>query len=1065
MPKKKTESDQQADGQAIDAAAATKRRRRTADDILSKVPDQPEPEKAKPKKPAVRQKTLAEEVVEDKDKPKPKRTVKPKAEAPVAAPEATAESIPATEKPKRATRRTKKPAGGDDLIDPNGVFTLTWREKSTAPRPTRVAEDSDFEDPEDRIAILSWREPGLVPRPAEVEQEAAAEEASPTRRSRKRRGDAEPTAADAFAEKPLEVNFRRRGAERAATTETDLEPEPLPVQEPEPEPVAAEPVRLPIERKEGAAQVALHRGHPTIIRQQRAFAPIMFYADAQSSEQRGIVLEELKEAADQGLEIFSFRLALTVGVANAPAAVDFAVQLARDATSVAPGIQLVPRISFATPDNWQSEFPDAFYRYLNGDIADPSVSDDAYWDEAERTLESVIAGIRESDQAAQFMGVHFDQHEWFLDEEDGYDISQASRAKFRRWLRMRYRNDIVSLRAAWFDGGAEFDSIAIPDYREGLGGEEFVRTDRRARRWVDYHLFVSDEIVERITKMCYAAKKASDGDFLVGVSYGYTFEWSHPFSGHLSLGKLLRCDELDYAAGPSSYRDREPGGTAAFPFPVDSFAINGKLYMAEEDFRTPISGREDRNLMRNPLMKTPQALESAHWRGVGGALAHEGGVIWMDSNGSGWLNSPGIWERGKEVRELLARRLASGKPSPDVAFFIDERSLAYLTDPRAFEILIQQVREALLRSGLSVGFFLLSDLAHRKNFPECKLHIFVNAWDMRPEVRSAIKQRLQRNGKTLFWLYTAGLFEAGRDSLERVREVTGIALRPQPFNCKSGTTLLNTREELSSQLDQSELAQGGQLEPSYFAIPEDSMVLGEYTETGLPSFVVARVTEGAPSERWTSVFLGEPMVSPGLFRALAHQNGAHVWAFDNDLVHANPPFVTIHCQGTGPRSLMLPDNWAAYHVDMQEYIPVENACIKFKAVDGSTHTFLVGTLGDIQAILNSDPAELLQVTEPVVREENTLHLDRIAFDVAIMKLDEWVEETWSEDHADDLLLRPSMVDSVDESAEEAGGDEESAEDDRTSGRRRKRRRRSPERQKGGESFGQTGVSVLFRKRN
>jgi hypothetical protein len=970
---------------------------------------------------------------------------------------------------KVAPVREKREASPDDVTDLDGVFTLSWRSSPTESRQPRQARqrnkievptDTNFEDAEGRVTIAEWRSTGNEPQKPRATEDSTE---SPTRRSRSRRSrddEPTPTAAAAYGGSLPEPQFRSR-SKRVAKE----------VEEPEAEPVVVAPIeapKLPIICREEAAQVAFHKGHPTIIKDKVAYSPIFFYADAKTSEQRTVVLEELKEATDQGLKIFSFRLELTVDQSKASEAIELAELIAKEAIAVTPGIQLIPRISFQTPTDWQTTYPDAHYKYLNGETADPSVSDEAYWNEAEATLTAVIEGLRKSENANNFMGVHFDQQEWFLDEEDGYDISPSSTKKFRRWLRMRYRNDIVSLRASWYNGSANFDNIDIPDFREGMGGDEFVRTDRRARRWVDFHLFISDEIVERIAKMCYAAKKASDGDYLVGVSYGYTFEWSHPYSGHLSLGKLLRCNELDYAAGPSSYRDREPGGSAAFPFPVDSFALNGKLYMSEEDFRTPISGREDRNKSGNPLMKTPQALESAHWRGVGGALAHEGGVIWMDSNGAGWLNSPGIWERGKEINTLLARRLAASPPKPDVAFFIDERSLAYLTDPRAFEVLVQQTRESLLRSGLSVGFYLLSDLAHRENFPECKLYLFVNAWDIRPEVRSAIKSRLQRDNKTLFWLYTAGLFEAGRDSLERVREVTGIALRPQPFNCKSGTTLLNTREELSQHLDQDELLRGGQLEPSYFAIPEDSMVLGEYTETGLPSFVVSKFNDGAPNERWTSVFLGEPMVTPGLFRALAQQNGAHVWSFDNDLVHANDPFVTVHCSGTGPRTLMLPDNWAAYHLDHQEYMPVENGTVKFKAVDGSTHTFLVGQLGDIQAILKSSPDDLLKVTEPILRDKNTREWDSVAFDVAIMKLDEWVEESWSEDHADDLLLKPSMIDHSDDQSDDedlAPRTRRDDEDDRTSGRRRARRRRSPEKQKGGESFGQTGVSVLFRKRN
>jgi hypothetical protein len=1093
MPKKTTESNPAAEGQTT-----TRRKRRTAEDILS----QTEPKKAGTPK------TLAEELAEE---PKVRRTRTPR---PKAQPEPIADLTPtedpkprrqrqrretpveANPEPKFRTRKsepttqpeekllqdstptprfrarkpetTKKPT--KEVIDTDGIFTLAWRPRAVeandsnpterpASKPstktvakTTLADSQTITDEAGLVSIVAWRSTGTPPQATEPANQDSSDLAPRRTRTRRRadRQDVEITAKAAYRSDLPEPVFRTRN--------TETEPEPVVINEPEP---PAAPVRLPIARSEDAAQVAFHRKHPTIIKERRAYSPIIFFADLRTPEQRQIVLDELKEAYDQGIRLFSFLLEVTVDQTQTQSAIDFALQSARELVKVAPEVQLIPRIKFQPTSDWKSKFPGAFYEYRNGDVADPSVCDDNYWNEAESSLTQVIKAIRESDVASSFMGVHFGQNEWFLDEEDGYDLAPSATEKFQSWLKVRYRNDIVSLRASWYDGSAKFESIQIPDYREGLEGEDFVRTDRRARRWIDYHLFVSDEIVDRIAHMCYAAKAASQGDFLVGTSYGFTFEWSHPFSGHLSLGKLLRCSDLDFCAGPSSYRDREPGGTAAFPFPVDSFALNGKLYMAEEDFRTPISGREDRHNQQNPLMKTPQALESAHWRGVGGALAHEGGVIWMDSNGAGWLNSPGIWERGRDVHNLLAQRLAATPPSPDVAYFIDERSLAYLTDPRAFDILVQQVREALLRSGLSVGFYLLSDLAHRENFPECKIHVFVNAWDIRPEVRSAIKERLQRDKKTLLWLYTAGLFEAGRDSLERVREVTGIALRPQPYNCKAGTTLLNTRDELSQQLDQDELAKGGSLEPSYFAIPETSTILGEYTETGLPSFVIHHFNDGGADERWTSVFLGEPVVSPGLFRALANQNGAHVWSFENDLVHANAPFVTVHCKGTGPRTLMLPDNWVAYHYDLREYVPVENSSVKFKAVDGSTHTFIVGTRGDIDALLNSQPSGLLEVTEPITRNENTLSWDQVNFDVAIMKLDEWMEESWSDELADDLLIKPSMIDQVEEDETTPPQDD----DDGTSGRRRKRRRRSPERQRGGESFGQTGVSVLFRKRN
>lgn len=1079
---------EESDGQT--EAAPRRRRRRTADDILNELateniaaPVSP----AEQAKPARRTRSAAKTPAA---KPTPPATDEPPAPSartplfgrarsnepkspPAESNESTNPPVVKSPKPsepaereKRSRRSRVNPA--EVVVDAAADDHPTSSELKPTFRPrTKVKPASEsrrepaatpVDDDQGRVVIAQWRSRREVPAQAapsveespNVEQDKLAPRRNRTRRRKDREG-VEISAAAAVPETVAEI----------------VEPETPAVSVPEPTKVVpAAPQRAPIERGENAAQVAFHREHPCIIKDRRVIAPLFFYADARLQSQRPIVMEELKEAAEQGIEVFSFLVDVVVDRELVDRSIQFCQEILGQVQEVAPDIFVVPRISFKPASDWTTRFPSAVYQTLQRDIADPSVSDDAYWAEAKASLEALIAGLCDSPHAERVLGVHFDQEEWFLADDEGYDISPAATEKFRNWLKVRYRNDIVSLRASWFDGSAKFDEIEIPDYREGLGGEEFVRTDRRARRWIDYHLFCSDETVDRIGDLCYAAKKASNGDYLVGASYGFTFEWSHPFSGHLSLGKLLRCPDLDYAAGPPSYRDRAPGGTAAFPFPVDSFALNGKLFMSEDDFRTPISGREEHQ-SHNPVMKTPQALESAHWRGVGGALAHEGGAIWMDANGGGWLNSPGIWQRGKTIHNLLLRSLAAEPGSPDVAFFVDERSLTYLTDPRAFEVVVQQSREAMLRSGLSVGFYLLSDLAHRENFPESKLYVFVNAWDIRPEVRSAIKSRLQRDGKVLFWLYTAGLFEAGRDSLERVREVTGIALRPQPFNCRAGTTLINTREELSMQLPQDELLSGGRLEPSYFAIPEDGQILGEYTDTGLPSFVRRHFEGEKPGEHWTSVFLGEPIVTPGLLRVLGQQAGAHVWSFENDLVHANPPFVTVHCSGSGPRSLMLPDKWAAYHLDDRQFIPVENNAVKFRAIDGATHTFLVGTLGDIQAILNADLEDLATVRAPIVRPENTLHWDKVNFDVQVMKLDEWVEESWSEELADDLLLKPSMFET--EGLEESATDKMDTGDQdgrRRTGRRRSRRGRSAERDRkeADQEFGETGVSIVFRKR-
>lgn len=853
------------------------------------------------------------------------------------------------------------------------------------------------------------------------------------RRDRGRKSEAEPVAEPSIAEEVVK---------------------PKTPQMPEAPP--RERVAVPVD----APQVILHNGVPVLVKNQKAISPMIFHASALDEKSLATVLDEVKIAAEHGVHTFSVLVDLDVNQESVNDSVSFAGYMIKSIAAVDPDAQVTLRVAFASPADWERRFPSAVYRELGGATAEPSMCDDEYWSEAEACIRRLVGLLRKVDSDQRIVGVHLERGEWFLPEDRGYDISKAAERKFRAWLRSRYRNDVVSLRAAWFDGSVTFDNAQIPPFQRKADDAEFMRLGRKARRWVDYHLFISDATAERIADLAYAVKQTGEGRLMVGVSYGYTFEWSHPASGHLSLGKLLRCPDIDYIAGPPSYKNREPGGTGSFPWPIDSFALNSKLAISEEDFKTPISGRPEPDDF-NPVMKTPQALESVHWRGAGSALAHASGVCWMDSWGNGWLGSRGIWERGQRVMQALNWRMNAEQSAPDVAVLIDERSLAYLVDERAFSAIVQNVRESILRSGLSVGFYLLSDLAHRENFPDCKLYVFVNAWDVRPEVRSAIKSRLQRDGKVLFWLYAAGLFEGGRESLERVREATGIALRPQPFNSRSGSTLLNLRDPLCQPLPEDRMAKGGQLEPSYFAIPEeDAQVLGEYTQSGLPSYLARSFKGEGTDEHWTSIFLGEPIVTPGLFRALGQMAGAHVWSHDDDVIHARAPFLTIHCSGAGPRVVTLPDKWTAFDLVHNTWGIVEGHRLRFSAMDGSTHSFLVGTKSNIEALLHSTPELSFTEEEMLERRDDSTHWDQMSFEVAIMKLDEWVEEGWSDEMADDLLLRPSLIEDIEETAPEA--DEVSI----SSGRRRRKRRdtRRERQPRGDHENAETGISFLFRKR-
>jgi hypothetical protein len=926
-------------------------------------------------------------------------------------------------KPKRRGKTSSEPEKFESH-DPDGRLIVAFRPWTHAPKgrvsapkaavaavaaPSPTSANAEWV--EEELTILSWRPTGKA---GAAEAPTTDEPPFDARRSRRRRGrgDREPAETTAPAAPSVEI------------------------QEAAPKPVAPPPVPVKptITIPDEAPQVIMRNGIPTIVRDHKVYPPIMFFGNPSDERRATTVFDELKMAAEAGVHLHSFLVELLVDEAAVEPAAGFAAYLLARAVEIDPEAQIIFRLDFQAPRGWEQRFPQAVYRTASGEVGEPSVCDEKYWGVASECLKLFVRKVRMLEKADNVMGVHLERGEWFFPEDHGFDCSQAATHEFREWARHRYLNDEVTLRASWFDGNIEFETMQVPEFNpQGVEYDRFIRSSRKQRRYVDYHLFLGDSTVRRISELAYAAKSAAEGMLLVGVSYGYTFEWSHPASGHLALGKLLRTEEVDFIGGPPSYRNRQPSGTAAFPCPIDSFALNGKLYISEEDFKTSLStGHEPDDF--NPALKTPQALESVHWRGAGAALAHGSGVEWMDLWGNGWLRTHSVWERAQRVREAFIDRMEAPLGDPDVAVFIDERALAYLVDSKAFDLLVQNVRESVLRAGVSAAFYLLSDLAHREKFPESRLYLFVNAWDIRPELRAAIKSRLQKDDKVLFWLYSAGLFDAGRDSLERAREVTGIALKPQPFYSKAGTTILNRRHPLSEAFPDRSVMAGMKLEPSYFAIPENGVVLGEYTQTGLPSFVVKEFHDD-PNARWTSVFLGEPVVNPALIRALAQMAGAHVWNYHEDVVHVRGPFCTIHCSGTGPRTITLPNKCCAYNLLTADWAAIDSTNLRFVAIDGSTHVFLVGSKTDIEHFLEANPDDVLHIENLPPRETN-VRVDTSNFDVPIMKLDEWMEGGDQDEVADEWFLRPQQL--IDESQTESG----QAEETEQVGRRRRRRRRT-----------------------
>ncbi|MFN4033859.1 MAG: hypothetical protein ACK4ME_09665 [Fimbriimonadales bacterium] len=777
-------------------------------------------------------------------------------------------------------------------------------------------------------------------------------------------------------EPPVQKTRRTRRRKKAETPSVAIEPEPEPTPETPPRP----PIRHPIVR------VQFEQGVPAIMFGERAFAPHFFFGNPHSPEAAVRVQQQIQLAAEAGVHLYSLLISLPVRETGAIEAFDqvrYWVALARESV---PDAHFLWRIAFAPTSRWQTDYPEAVIRFADGSVGGPSICAERWWQLATEQLVALVELVEQQDEGGATLGYHLDYGEWFLSESGGYDTSEAALQAFREWLRRQYKGDSVVLRACWFNGEVSFSTATLPPFQPSMphGRIQHFYHPRREGRWIDYHRFLSDITARRIMGLAQAVKEASQGRALVGAPYGYVLEWKHPYAGHFALSQILRSEHLDILSAPLSYANRLPGELGALPTPVDSVNLHGKLFIAEEDYRTPF-GRAARltdpstghhlgsvqaeatpDDDYNPPLHTVQAVQQVHMRSLAQSLACAHGEMWMDLWGEGWLLNPDAWRAARNAAALWRMRSHAPQTPPEVAVIVDPESTRYVrTGSPLIEQMVVQAREAILRSGASVGFYLLEDVA-RRDFPPSRVVLFLNAWRMSRAAHEAIRKRLQRDGRVLIWLYASTLFHGHRDALANARETLGIAIARQPWASMQGTQIVNKPHPLARFLGVDKLGAPEPWEPSFYAIAENCDAIGEYIDTGLPSLAVC------DHATWKAVFLGERRLTPELVRALVRWAGGHIWLDTNDLVQTRYPWVHVHARNGGARTLLFP-------IPLSVYDPAEAALVAESTMEhrlylqeGESRLLLVAPHEQMLRFLQGEPIELPPYFELIETPEPTL---------------------------------------------------------------------------------------------
>lgn len=904
-------------------------------------------------------------------KPRPRRTRKKAVEPSQEAPEASAAAAVSEQ-------------AADVSADPQPLATarepLAIAEPEAPARRTRPASRRRRSAPAEAAVEappVAGQEAAPAEAPAAEAEVAAPSPARPSRRRRRSTPSSSPaegaaaqqTDQGAAAETPPSEQegeqpagrggrrSRRRpeaGAEAGAETEAGVTAPAAPSR---PRRSASRRRAAEAEAPSPGARIAVRRGHPEIVVNGVTVPPFLFFGNLSGQKELRRVSSEVERAAKAGIHVHSTLIELVCPIPpddTVYEATDTRLQTILDAD---PQALLIPRIVFVPAPGWRAQYPNEVNHYADGSTDDPSIASHLFWADAVHALRALVEHILRTTYGERVIGFHLERGEWFHPADLGYDRSYANREGFRRWLRTKYHNSEVALRAAWYDGAVQFYTVDIPPPPPTDRPEDAFFEPRKERRWIDFNEYTSEAIAERLIELSRAVKEVTGDRALVSVCYGYTYEFGHPHSGHLALARLLAAPSIDLVCGPPSYRERPAGSSGAFPGPVDSPAIHGKLWVSEDDTKTHLStGHADGDDF-NPRMENRTATEQVHLRALGSALAHQTGIGFMDLWGEGWLDAEDIWQR---IAPFVERQAAYARhrkgPSPDVVVLVDERSIAHVRRGDKFlRRILQGQRDAFLRCGASVAFCLQSDLTARAFPTDARLYVFLTPYRLTVEQRSAIREKLQNGGKTLVWVYAVGVCAERGEPEDSPIDLVGMSLRRQPWHSEVGSRFVESRHPITERMQERTLGIRERLNPSFY-VDDDApgiVRLAEYQQTGFTSVAVREMQD------WRSVFCGEPAVSAELARGLCRYAGVHLYTSDvADYVYAGPGWLVHHSTRDGVRTVAPPPGLSLYDVVEDHLVDDGAGAFRAPVRARTTRCFFVGTIEEMRRMgfTNLEPA-------------------------------------------------------------------------------------------------------------
>ena len=517
---------------------------------------------------------------------------------------------------------------------------------------------------------------------------------------------------------------------------------------------------------------------------------------------------------------------------------------------------------------------------------------------------------------------------------------------------------------------------AKPSLRNAANyGDNFIQVlDNNSALAINYNLFFASHYASLLQQYGAAVHNVSGHKALASTYYGYTnaLPWDFSSTGHGALSQMEQSGQIDMIGGPYSYLDSRNAGTDMRSSGVsDSAALYNRLYLYEDDTRTYFCAQNPacnnsgffgwyQNQAAGQLSDTLAFMR----RDIVSAAVHKAGTYLLDlTDGSSLTNASQPQETTTFWNDISQDLTTAAKVSfttqndyePQVAVFVDELSM--LRQPltgsskssdydRMMNTTIGSLQE-LNKAGVVYRQYLLSDLLSDKiPLDHINVAIFLNAYQVSPEIQAAITTKLQKNGKSLFYIYAAGLFAGPKEvisadytAIEGLK-TAGNANLPGPpesisttlsnllppayaSSATASTNYMSTLTGITIERGSGALkgpittqiqypingttpapfgiTDGDLLDPWFYVSDPEAVSLGHYTNNNQTSLVWKGFNG------YSVFYSALPMVPAAFYRSVAISSGTHLFT-DHlmDEVEAGGNTLVVNVKDTQTRTISLP---------------------------------------------------------------------------------------------------------------------------------------------------------------